>query len=120
MEAKKTEATPSPFEGQGGSFYINPAGSNTLKRNRDDEVPFGALSNVEKYARIMAVPASKMTERDRENRIAAIGLTDDDRKSIAAKNSPAPAQQSAEPTVAASAATVADAAPVTSKKQGAK
>lgn len=64
-----------PFAGQGGSYYINPNGSNTLKRNRNDVQPFSTLTNEEKYKRLVAVPAGAISERDRAERIAGLGLT---------------------------------------------
>lgn len=64
-----------PFAGQGGSYYINPNGSNTLKRNRDDAQPYSTLSAEDKYKRLVAVPAGAISERDRAERIAALGLT---------------------------------------------
>ncbi len=121
MEPKKDEAAPNPFEGQGGSFYINPKGSNTLKRDRNFDVPFDALSKVEKHARLVAIPADLISDRDRAARIGGLGLTAEDHAAIAATNSSAKAPSSAEPTVAASAAPVAEAAPaVTNKSKGAK
>lgn len=108
MEAPKTEA-PNPFPGQGGAYYINPKGSNTLKRDRNADVPFGALTKVEQYERIKAIPASLISERDREARISALGLTDVEL-----------AQASAPVVPAAPPAPVADAAATVTKSKGAK
>ena len=120
MDAPKTQAvvpdTPNPLEGQGGSFYINPKGSNTLKRDRNFDVPFDALSRLEKHARISAIPLAHISDRDRAVRIGAIGLTADELKTL----SPAAAEQAV--AAASGVSAVAEAALVTSttKAKGVK
>lgn len=104
-----------PFAGQGGSYYINPNGSNTLKRNRNDVQPFSTLTNEEKYKRLVAVPAGAITERDRAERIASLGLT---AEQIASLNSSLAASTSADPAAANAAAGKATDAPATGKKGG--
>lgn len=87
-----------PFAGQGGSYYINPKGSNTLKRNRDDPAPFLSLSPLEKARRIV----TDVTDpADRAARIAALNLTAEDQ---AALNSMTPSVQVTGNPPAASAA----------------
>lgn len=121
MEAKKTEATASPavnpFEGQGGSFYINPAGSNTLKRDLNEPVPFEALSKLEKHARLVAIAKEHISDRDRAARIGSLGLTADDHKQI--KATPAATAAPAAPVAQAAPVTEPEAASVT-KTKGAK
>ena len=63
------------FAGQGGSFYFNPNGSRTLKRDRNEPVPFDALPPVDRARRVLAIPGDKISERDRAERIKALNLT---------------------------------------------
>ena len=109
-----------PFLGQGGSFYFNPTGSRTLRRNRDDVVPYGALSNVEQARRVMShkvatpdaqgfVPAGCVSEKQRADLLAQINLTADD---LAEMNSPK--------TPVAAPADAAEGSPAAQIKKGAK
>ena len=101
-----------PFLGQGGSFYFNPIGSRTLRRNRDDVVPYGALSKVEQARRVMShkvvtpdaqgfMPAGGVSEKHRADLLAQINLTDADYVEL---NTPLKTVLSVDP-VAASAVT---------------
>jgi hypothetical protein len=73
--AASVNAAPvNPFEGQGGCFYLNPNGSNELKRDRNELTPFHALTDEQKAARINAVPADLMGVKERGDAFARLTL----------------------------------------------
>lgn len=102
-----------PFEGQGGSFYINPKGSNTLKRDRNAPAPFAVLSDVEKAARIHAVPKHLMSEKDRADHLARLALPATETVTNSSQQS---ATSSAEPAAGSPAAAEATDKPAATKK----
>lgn len=112
MDAEKTEAPPNPFAGEGGSFYLDPNGSNVIERDRNEPTPFDALTKLEKYARLDDIPKALISDRDREARIGAIGLTADDYAQLAPIfNSPTPT-----PAPTPASAELAPSTPVASTK----